>query len=193
MTKRSPSLANVAATVALVVALSSSAWAAARVTGADVANESLSGRDVRNGSIGPGELSFRALGNEDITIGAAEATAPVSGFPGSSVTLAEVDVTLPKTMDVLLEGTFEMTDVTSDARVTYTLFVDGEELAFVMTDSAAAGLPEISSVSLGQPHLKTIPAGKHRFAIQAEVTGGSITFGTRTIDVVGFSDWGRSR
>lgn len=52
--------ANVMATLALFVALGGTSYAAIVVTGANVRDESLTGRDVRNGSLEAAELSARA-------------------------------------------------------------------------------------------------------------------------------------
>jgi hypothetical protein len=49
--------ANVVATVALFAALGGSSYAAFTVSGRNVADESLTGRDIRNGSLGLADLS----------------------------------------------------------------------------------------------------------------------------------------
>lgn len=72
-----PSYANIASTLALVVALSGTAYAAGRITGADVKNSSLTGRDVRNNSLTTKDV--RGLTRRDFRAGAL----PVGPGPGA--------------------------------------------------------------------------------------------------------------
>src|SRR3712207_3529667 len=58
--RRRVSYANVVATLALFVALGGSSYAALTVTGKQVKNGSLTGKDVKNRSLGAKELSAKA-------------------------------------------------------------------------------------------------------------------------------------
>jgi hypothetical protein len=60
--RRRVSYANVVATLALFVALGGSSYAALTVTGKQVKNGSLTGKDVKNRSLGATELSAKAKG-----------------------------------------------------------------------------------------------------------------------------------
>jgi hypothetical protein len=72
--------ANVMATVAVFVALGGVSWAAVRVTGRQVVNGSLTGKDVRNGTLGRPDLGFRV---KDGGIGPQGPTGP-RGLPGTA-------------------------------------------------------------------------------------------------------------
>lgn len=61
-----PTYANVASTLALVVALSGTAYAAATITGAQVKNESLTGRDVRDGSLTGRDVTNNSITSSDV-------------------------------------------------------------------------------------------------------------------------------
>ncbi len=58
---RRPTYANVVATLALVVALGGTSYAAVQVTGKDVKNGSLSGKDVKNSSLTGKDLKKRSV------------------------------------------------------------------------------------------------------------------------------------
>lgn len=91
-----PSYANVASTLALVVALSGSAYAAAMITGANVKDGTLSGRDVRNNSLTTKDV--RGLTKQDLRAG-------VLPTPGPGVRIeASGTLTVPNSAD----NNFEM-------------------------------------------------------------------------------------
>ena len=70
MRSRRPfSYANVAATLALIIALGGSAYAAVRITGANVVNGSLTGLDIKNGSITGGDIRESAINSDDVEDG----------------------------------------------------------------------------------------------------------------------------
>jgi hypothetical protein len=64
------SYTNVTATIALVAALSGSAYAAATFTGADVRNGSLTGADLRDGSVTGRDTGAETLSGSDLASGA---------------------------------------------------------------------------------------------------------------------------
>ena len=80
------SYANVAATLALFLALTGTAVAGAKllITGANVKNHSLTGVDIKNGSLGPETLSPAARMSLKGSLGPAGATGPQGqqGNPG---------------------------------------------------------------------------------------------------------------
>jgi hypothetical protein len=94
--KLQPSYANVAATIALFLALGGPAAAGARtlitgndvqdhsLTGLDIANHSLTGTDIKAGSLGSGAFSDAALANLRGATGpeGAEGAAGKAGAPG---------------------------------------------------------------------------------------------------------------
>ena len=69
MSTRSPTYANVAATLALFVALGGSAYAAATVSGRDVRNGTLTGADVKNNSLRGADVRDRSLRAADFRSG----------------------------------------------------------------------------------------------------------------------------
>jgi hypothetical protein len=74
------SYANVTATLALVVALGGTSYAAVTITGRDVRDRSLSGRDVARGSIGSSEIrngSVRGIDIRNATITQADLARPL--------------------------------------------------------------------------------------------------------------------
>jgi hypothetical protein len=72
--------ANVMATVAVFIALGGVSWAAVRITGRQVVNGSLTGKDVRNGTLGRPDLGFRV---KDGGIGPQGPAGP-RGIPGTA-------------------------------------------------------------------------------------------------------------
>ena len=58
---RRPGYANVVATLALVVALGGTSYAAVKITGKDVKNNSLSGKDVKNESLTGKDVKKRSV------------------------------------------------------------------------------------------------------------------------------------
>ena len=71
------SYTNVTATLALVAALSGSAYAAATFTGADVRNGSLTGADLRNDSVAGRDVGAETLTGSDVASGALR-SAPIA-------------------------------------------------------------------------------------------------------------------
>lgn len=64
--RRPISYANVVSTLALVLALSGTAYAAATITGKDVKNGSLTGRDVKTNSVTGKDVKDRSIRNGDV-------------------------------------------------------------------------------------------------------------------------------
>ncbi|MCW2961780.1 MAG: Collagen triple helix repeat-containing protein [Thermoleophilia bacterium] len=87
--RRAATPANVIATVALVMSLGGTAFAAATITGAHVKDSTLTGIDVKNRSLGAADLSFAAIRSLKGTTGASGikgatgATGP-KGEPGAT-------------------------------------------------------------------------------------------------------------
>ena len=57
-----PGYANIMATVAVFIALGGTSWAAVKITGANVKNGSLTGKDIRDRSIAPRDLKKKLTG-----------------------------------------------------------------------------------------------------------------------------------
>ena len=57
-----PGYANVMATLAVFIALGGTSWAAVKITGANVKNGSLTGKDIRDRSIAPRDLKKKVTG-----------------------------------------------------------------------------------------------------------------------------------
>src|SRR5688572_25420853 len=93
-----PSYANVASTLALVVALSGTAYAAATITGADVKNNTLTSKDVRS-------LSMKDFKPRMVPIG-----------PGARMEASGGSLTVPNGPD----NTFEMDTEAYDTGGMYT-------------------------------------------------------------------------
>ncbi len=78
------SYANVASTLALVVALSGTAYAAATITGADVVNNSLTGKDLKNNKVKSADVA--GLSITDFAL---------NGLPGARMENAQTPLTVP--------------------------------------------------------------------------------------------------
>lgn len=103
-----PSYANVASTLALVVALSGTAYAAATITGASVKDGTLSGRDVRNNSLTTKDVKGLTAG--DFAPG-------VLAAPGPGV---RIEASGPLTVPAGPDNTFEMDTEAYDTGGMYT-------------------------------------------------------------------------
>src|SRR6476620_6219118 len=87
------SFTNVFVTVALFATLSGTSYAALRVTGKQIKNESIASRDVRNGTITKGDLeSSKATPLNSIGYQAERSTGPTDVAPGDYVTVATLNV-----------------------------------------------------------------------------------------------------
>jgi hypothetical protein len=68
------SYANVMSTIAVVIALGGTAYAAATITGADVVDESLTGADILNKSVQGGDLAGASIGGNKLIDGSITGT-----------------------------------------------------------------------------------------------------------------------
>jgi hypothetical protein len=84
--RASRSFANVTSLLALVVALSGTAYAAVTITGKNVKDGSLTGADVKNGSLQAGDLAAGAAGSAQILT--KTFSAPAGGPPGETYYLS---------------------------------------------------------------------------------------------------------
>jgi hypothetical protein len=74
--------ANVTATLALVTALSGTAWAASQITGKNIRNGSVTGRDVRNESIAGADIRDGSISSNELNASASEALRGPQGDRG---------------------------------------------------------------------------------------------------------------
>lgn len=85
---RSGRYANVTATLALVIALGGTSYAALSITGRDVKNSSLTGRDVKNSSLTTSDIRNRSLLLKDFKAGQIPARSNIVARIGAAVTVA---------------------------------------------------------------------------------------------------------
>ena len=124
---RSNRHATVVAYLALVMSLSGTAYALT-VDGGDIVNGSVTGRDIRSGSIPEGDLGFNAVAISDATISSYSSQIPVTITPSDgSTSIAGVKSVLKNGFDAMWgAGTFSVTNSgTKVARIQVRPYVDG--------------------------------------------------------------------
>src|SRR3954464_1701260 len=87
--RRRPTYANVTSTLALFVALGGTSYAAATISGSDVRDHSLTGRDVTRGSLSGTQIRSRSIPGGDL------APNSVQGSRIRNGTIQQVDLASP--------------------------------------------------------------------------------------------------
>lgn len=182
------SYANVAATMALVVAIAGGAYAIT-VDGGDVRNGSLTGRDLKSDSVPEKDLNFDALRPSDSLLDGRDTTndTTVSGDTPGYVTIFTNSFRLERKADVLALGslTLENNEATQ-ANVEFQMLLDGElHHEFEMADELGPGESELDSFSL---QCNLVPAGNHSLELQIDTGGANVTITSRSLNLVSMQD-----
>lgn len=177
-----------ASLLALALSISGVAYAA-MITGEDVKNESLTGVDTRDGSLGKKELSFAPL--TDASVQADQKTVNAEKVVSSDVagftTLATLKVNTTKNTDMLAVSSISASNTTAEmVPVRYRILLDDKvhhEQNFLGSIPADGSATDTISLLCN-----LIPAGEHTLKVQVEVMNNSVSFGTRTLNVVSMQD-----
>ena len=196
--------ANVVATLALIVALSGSAYALT-ITGRDVQNGSLTGKDVRQHSLKGGDLhrgSVRSnqVKNSNLTKAdmaydavSADDTQLIGKFVPAHIlltgadytTLATINIDLTRKSDVLMSNNMLITSQvplgTDSTTINYRLLIDGVASSQLPQDSLRDGDARRSNIAIT---MNKVVSGAHTIEIQAQIEGSDIDAGGRTVNVL---------
>jgi len=159
------SYANVASTLALVLALSGGAYAAATITGKDVKNESLTGKDVKNKTLGGKDVRDSSLTGTDVRDSSLTGADLTDGsLSGADLADGSVDGADVK------DGSVAGADL-KDGSVTGADVADGS-LAAADLAAGTLDLPGATAVVTGGGTIPSGPANTFTFDSELFDTGG---------------------
>ena len=180
--------ANVASTLALVVALGGAGYALT-VTSADIRDDTIRQKD----------LAFYSLEPRDLLLKSTERAKAVTVTPDEAgfVDLGSVAVTLRRTQNVTMSAFVNWAyGGSGDATLVYRVLLDGKphhehrwRQTVVGADAADWPIYGVSAVSV---LCNAVPAGQHVLTLQARAeqgeasVGAGVTFERRVLNVVGF-------
>ena len=171
--RRHLTYANVAATLALVLAMSGSAYALI-VTSADIKNGTIKSIDVGNDKLTGTDLKNRSVGTADLGLNvnsAGVSKTSVSSPETQANELASVTMTLKKPGDVLGVLTLQTDGVAAPSTtLTLTPYVDG-----VQHGSHTYVVPAEGSLETVTILCNAIPAGSHTFSIWSDNPNDNVT------------------
>ena len=193
--------ANVASTMALVLALSGGAAYASHIGSRDIDNNSIRSKDIRDDTVKEKDLDFYALDTKDLFFAGKDIetenliTPDETGFEN----LGRVNVTIKRKQDLALTAVVNhANERTSNARLTYRVLLDGKmhhDHSYVETVQAT-GDPDDPRYGLSTVQIRCdgIPAGEHELTLQVRVdqakaspeSGAGVIFDTRSVQVIGF-------
>ncbi|MCW2767053.1 MAG: hypothetical protein JWO11_3012 [Nocardioides sp.] len=190
---RRGSYANVTATLALVLALGGTSYAAAQITGADIQNGSIKTADIANNAIKSTKVKNGSLKAVDFAAGQLPANVGLAALSSATITNAtafalvpglSVAVTVPPGGGRIL-ATFsaESACYGSSSYCNVRILVDGTEMdpvvgtdfAFDSTDNNTETSGSWESHST-QRYSANLAPGSHTVTVQAAVTGATTSF-----------------
>lgn len=161
---RSPSPGLVIALIALFVALGGGAYAAIRITSAQVADNSLRGKDVRNRSLSARDLALDSLGSrvvDEPRLSRVPSATNAQALEGRRrVNIAPFTLVNAQAREVLREGPFVLT---ARCRLNTTTLAGQRDIAEVLiatsADNAAFDASGSGELDVGTPEAQRVFAG----------------------------------
>ena len=197
--------ANVVATLALVVALSGSAYALS-VTGKEVVNGSLTGRDTKNqslkgrelhqgtvkskqvkdGGLNKWDMAYDAVSAGDTQLAGQFTASPITlTEPDGFTTLATVAIDIARRSDLLVSNNMLVDSSVpagaESSEITYRVLVDGVATQQLPQDSLRNGDKRRSNIAVT---VKRLEGGSHTVEIQAQIVGADIVAGGRSVNIL---------